>query len=36
MKCAVVNCDIYSGEEVLHDKAIVLDGKKIDSLLNLA
>jgi len=32
MRYALVNCDIYTGENVLYDRAIVVDGPRIESL----
>lgn len=31
---ALVNCDIFTGNEFLYDKAILLNGEKIESVLN--
>ena len=35
MKYAVVNCDIYTGEQVLFDKAIVVNGERIEAIVDL-
>jgi N-acetylglucosamine-6-phosphate deacetylase len=35
MKYAVVNCDIYTGEHVLFDKAIVVNGERIEAIVDL-
>jgi len=35
MRYALVNCDIYTGESVLYDKAIVVNGPRIESLLDI-
>jgi N-acetylglucosamine-6-phosphate deacetylase len=35
MRYALVNCDIYTGENVLYDKGIIIKNKEIDSLLDI-
>ena len=35
MKYAIVNCDVYTGEEVLFDKAVVVSGDRIDTIVEL-
>jgi len=35
MRYAFVNCDIYTGEQILYRNAIVINGDKIDSIVEL-
>jgi N-acetylglucosamine-6-phosphate deacetylase len=35
MKYAIVNCDIYTGEHVLYDKAIIINDDRIENLVEL-
>lgn len=35
MKYAIVNCDIYTGEKILYDKAIIINNKEIESIVDL-
>lgn len=35
MKYAIVNCDIYTGEKILYDKAIIINSKEIESIVDL-
>ncbi len=35
MKYAIVNCDLYSGERVLYDKAIVVNEDKIEAIIDI-
>jgi N-acetylglucosamine-6-phosphate deacetylase len=35
MKYAIVNCDIYTGERVLYDKAIMVNGKEIEAIIDI-
>lgn len=35
MKWSIVNCDIYTSERVLYDKAIIVNGKKIEAVVDI-
>lgn len=35
MKYALVNCDIYTGNEIVYDKAIIIENNYIDSLVDI-
>ena len=35
MKYAIVNCDIYTGERVLYNNGIIVDGKKIEEIRDI-
>lgn len=35
MKYAIVNCDIYAGEQVLFDKAILVNGERVEAIIDL-
>ncbi len=35
MKYSIVNCDIYDGEQVLFDKAILVNGERIEAIIDL-
>ncbi|MCX9089720.1 MAG: N-acetylglucosamine-6-phosphate deacetylase [Candidatus Methanoperedens sp.] len=36
MKYALVNCDIYTGKEIVYDKAIIIENNLIDSLVDIS
>ena len=35
MKYAILNCNIYSGDNVLYNKAIIVNGNLIESLIDI-
>lgn len=35
MKYAITNCDIYSGEQVLYDKAIIVNGRIVEAISDM-
>ncbi|MDD2666638.1 MAG: N-acetylglucosamine-6-phosphate deacetylase [Methanocellales archaeon] len=36
MKYALVNCDIYTGKNIIYDKAIIIEGNKIKEIVELS
>ena len=35
MRYAIVNCDVYTGEKVLYDKGIIVNGNDIESIVDI-